>query len=266
VRTELLESPTGAVNRIAFTAAGPAAWCIWDIRPNGTELVRVTSAAVVADSHPTWSPDRLKIAFERYSLYVINANGTNERRLTWAADMAPAWSPDGTRIAFTRLVNAQPHIFVMNATGGGIRRLTRTAMEDYAAWSPDSQKIAYQSTEGNGDWNIYTMNADGSNRRRRTAHLAQDEHPSWSADGLEIIFDSNRAGNINDIYKLTLSTGRLTRLTQSDNLETQADWSPDGSRIAFISGGPYSQGLYTMNPDGTGVRLVRGGELAWPDW
>ena len=64
----------------------------------------------VPDSHPTWSPDGMQIAFSRQEfhgnvqIYVMNADGSGQTRLltaTYPRDAHPAWSPNGTRIAFS---------------------------------------------------------------------------------------------------------------------------------------------------------------------
>src|SRR5581483_4213871 len=64
--------------------------------------------ALAAPAHATTPGTNGKIAFTsdrdgRYQLYVMNADGTGQSRLTTDAgnDAGPAWSPDGTKIAFT---------------------------------------------------------------------------------------------------------------------------------------------------------------------
>ncbi len=68
----------------------------------------------------------------------------------------------------------------MDAGGGGnVRRLTDNPAKDWgAAWSPDGAQIAFAS-ERDGNWEIYTMNADGSQPRRLTKNEAQDIDPAW---------------------------------------------------------------------------------------
>ena len=99
------------------------------------------------DEYPSWSPDGTKIAFAsdrdgNYEIYVMNADGTHQTRLTnnAAYDMSPAWSPDGTRIAFDTQRDHFPpaevgigpefEIHVMNSDGSGDERLTNNNVED----------------------------------------------------------------------------------------------------------------------------------------
>src|SRR5207247_4290522 len=91
----------------------------------GTALAKVVENA----REPTWSPDGAKIAYVANrdglisSIYVANADGTNETRLTNGypgSDDQPAWSPDGTRIAFwTNQGAIGLRIGIVNADGTG---------------------------------------------------------------------------------------------------------------------------------------------------
>jgi Tol biopolymer transport system component len=84
-----------------------------------------------------WSPDSAKIAFVRVKedqdetiesdVYVVNADGSERRRLPSAADenLEPTWSPDGRSIAFTCAL-PRLEICVINWDGSGFRRLTAT--------------------------------------------------------------------------------------------------------------------------------------------
>ena len=92
-------------------------------------------------------------------------------RLTYndALDQTPVWSPDGERIAFVSGGNLNSDIYVMNADGSGITRLTHNKADDLSdwslspAWSPDGERIAFYSGR-----DIYVMNADGSGITRLT--------------------------------------------------------------------------------------------------
>ena len=89
------------------------------------------------DSMPDFSPDGRRIVFtsnrdQQAEIYVMNANGSGQKRLTRRAgdDWAPDFSPDGTRIAFTQLPGT---IWTMNADGTGLKKLTTGVDAD---WRP----------------------------------------------------------------------------------------------------------------------------------
>jgi len=76
---------------------------------------------------------------------------------------------------------------MMNADGSGLQRLT-TYGGEYPVWSPGGTRIAFGSAR-DGNYEIYIMNADGTNQIRLTDHPAYDMSPGWSPDGKHIIFD-----------------------------------------------------------------------------
>jgi len=92
-------------------------------------------------------------------------------------------------------------------------------------------KIAFAS-QRDGNWEIYAMNADGTNSIRLTQHSADDMYPSWSPDGRKIAFASMRDGNW-EIYVINANGTNLTNLTKHPSYDTNPSWSPRGTKIAF---------------------------------
>ena len=74
----------------------------------------------------------------------------------------PMYSPDGMKLAFISTHDGDPEIFVMNADGSGLKKLTdNTAVDAAPSWSPDGGKIVFTS-DRSGSFELYRMNADGS--------------------------------------------------------------------------------------------------------
>jgi Tol biopolymer transport system component len=194
-----------------------------------------------------------------FDFYVMNANGSKQRRLTTPARTfsLPAWSPDGRRIAFESGPGAcildfhyvggrnagtgDVDISVANADGSGLRRLTRGPGVDCApVWSPDGRKIAFQRSlvrrEGDkvvgADYDIYVINADGSGERNLTGD-ALSVRPMWSPDGQKIAFWSGPDGN-GGIYVMNADGGERRMLARNHALVA---WSPDGRKILLGRGG-----------------------------
>ena len=113
---------------------------------------RLTHSASDNDRFPTWSPDGRHIAFsswrdgDDYEIYVMEADGSNPRRLTTDSGFSPTWSPDGRYIAFSSWRDGYSEIYVMDADGSNPRRLTDRSGDNYSpTWSPDGRYIAFSS-------------------------------------------------------------------------------------------------------------------------
>ena len=96
-------------------------------------------------SAPVWSPRGDKIAFVRsrngrYSIGVMNIDGSNERQLTESyLDESPTWSPNGRVILFSRETkgrNGYNEIWSVDLTGQNVQRINTPGKSSDPAWSP----------------------------------------------------------------------------------------------------------------------------------
>jgi Tol biopolymer transport system component len=199
-----------------------------------------------APSFPAWSPDAQSIAFiaardGHPDVWLIDADGTNERRLT-REDVVPgplAWSRDGARLAFTAEHDGAPWVHVIDVRGGSAAPLTEGVGP---SWSPDGARIAF----GSGRWGtgeIYSIASDGTDPRRLTTtsssvlREAWSWWPAWAPDGSRIAFQSNRGGTI-DVFVMNADGTDPTNLTDNASLDSfQPAWSPDGQRLTFTARG-----------------------------
>ena len=115
----------------------------------------------------------------------------------------------------------------------------------HAAFPGTNGKIAF-----NVNFQIYTINPDGTGQTRITNDPASDVEAVWSPDGTKIAFETNRDGNY-EIYTMNADGTNQTRLTNSPGGDSYAAWSPDGTKIAFETARNGSLEIYTMNADGT---------------
>lgn len=123
-------SPDG--NRIAFMSTRDGGTShIFVINADGTGLAEISKVAGSAEGDPSWSADGRHIAFARVAaspgIWFVDPDGSNPVQVTTSgADAFPSWSPDGTRIVFMSLRDGPGDLYVVNADGTNLQRLTTT--------------------------------------------------------------------------------------------------------------------------------------------
>jgi Tol biopolymer transport system component len=117
-----------------------------------------------------------------------------------------------------------------------------------------ARRIAFQSKR-DGNYEIYTSDAEGKDVKNLTMHPGHDGEPAWSPDHTRIAFDSDRNGGF-DIYVMNADGSGLAQVTTEPALDGYPAWSPDGTRIAFTSFRDGNSEIYVMNADGTGARKL----------
>jgi hypothetical protein len=168
-------------------------------------------------------------------------------------DVACGPSP---QIVFVKRSAHGDEIFAGKTTGVTTQLTNNNAEDSEPSFSPDGTRIAF-TTNRNGNWEIYVMNADGSGQMRLTNHPATDMNPEWSPDGMRIAFRSDRDGNGNEeIYAMNADGSNVVRLTTNSSFDGKPSWSPDGARIAFVSNRSGRNEIHVMNADGSNVKRI----------
>ena len=184
-------------------------------------------------------------------IYLINVNGTDERRLTThpSQDLEPSFSPDGKKIAFTTNRDGKISIYKMNVDGSNQTSIASALQyAQQPAWSPDGTKIAFRYKDSNSS-GIATINSEGGKFTRLVIEPLGGRvpgAPSWSPDGSQLTFMTNRDGNW-EIYKMNSDGTSQENITNNSSDDQEPEWSPDGKKISFTSNRSGNFEIYSFN-------------------
>jgi len=125
----------------------------------------------------------------------------------------------------------------------------------YPRWSKDRKRILYQS-DRSGKWQLFVMNADGSEPKALTTGDANDNFPDWSPDNEHVAFVSDREGN-EEIYVMAMDGSGLVNLSSNPARDIHPYWAPDGKHLLFNSTRDVGRfQIYEVAADGTGLRRL----------
>jgi Tol biopolymer transport system component len=169
-----------------------------------------------------------------------------------------AWSPLAS-IRLFRVAILVACLVLASAQGAlsasPIQQLTNdTASDVRPVWSRDATRVAFQSNRGRL-YQVYVMDADGSNERRLSAEGVDDRHPSWNQAGTTIAVDSGNE-TVREIWTIDVASGARTQVTQLGSIATFPSWSPDGARLSFYA---YRSGvldLWSVGVNGSDPRQL----------
>jgi len=220
--------------------------------------------------NPAWSPDGKQVVYQKVD---FTARPQNQPLYSWDPDMDvqytdvfPRFSRDG-KLAISDIKNlanvATASISVMNADGSGKKMVfsDKSGAAFVPTWSPDGQWIAF----GFGGFfgarettpaKLMMVRADGSQQSKDlTKGLPNSGFPTWSPDGKRIIYRVWGAGEYG-LRVLNLDDGSIKTLTTE--LDNFPAYSPTGDLITFTrrDAKTLDYDIFTMRPDGTGVRQL----------
>lgn len=165
------------------------------------------------------------------------------------------------------------HIFTLDLASGRISQLTsgRNHHDQHPKWSPDSRRISFVSSRA-GNFDLYVMNADGTNVTRLTDDPANDFDPIWMPDGQSLIFSSERDSR-SDLYRVWLNDRHVDRLTNHFvGRAIMPNVSPDGKSVAFAAQTLQRLQFWEFQihvldlASGKTRALDNSGGACWPSW
>jgi TolB protein len=207
-------SPDGKL--IAFSSTRGGNWNLYVMDADGSNVTQITSGPS-QDLHPSFSPDGTRLVYcsmgprgTQWELWIVNLQ-TNEKKMV-GVGLFPSWSAqkDKDLIAFQRARQRGSRwfsIWTMTVINGEAHAVTEVAVSGNAAlvcpaWSPDGQRIAFSTIvspshidgrKPQGQQDVWTVNADGTDRHRLTDGNGINASPFWGVDG-SVYFISDRGG------------------------------------------------------------------------
>jgi TolB protein len=189
---------------------------------------------------PNWTPDGASLIF--------NSNGRLHRIPVAGGRPEPidtgfatrnnndhGISPDGTLLAISDQSQEERRslIYVVPAGGGLPRRITKNSPSYWHGWSPDGKTLAFCG-QRNGEFDVYTISADGGEETRLTTAKGLDDGPEYSPDGKYIYFNSDRTGRM-QIWRMRPDGMDQEQITFDDFNNWFPHISPDGKHMVFLT-------------------------------
>lgn len=184
-------------------------------------------------------------AFGIYQMRVSGSAGLLPVLVDNASNIQAVLSPDRTRVAFSSNRATNYDLYLVDADGRNLQRLTANpGNEGEPAWTPDGKRIVYTATTG-ATTQIANISVDGSDNRQLTMGPSRNQSPTVSADGRTVGFVSTRDGN-QEIYTMSLDGSNQRRLTKSPARDSNPRFFPSGELLYVTERGGKSKGSRVM--------------------
>lgn len=252
-------SPDG--HRLLFARHDSGGMHVWqyllETRAPGTAARRLTDRKE-PEYNGAFSPDGTRILFAAITLSgtqgnldiaAINADGGGLKTVFAGTGPLshqdwPSWSPDGRRFAFSSTHEGNQEIYIAEADGTKLVRLTNhPGIDAHPCWSPDGRTIAF-ATDRWGGLELATVQADGTGVVRLTRSRGLDDDPAYSPDGHRLAFVSNRDGQF-EVYVSASDGSGPINVSRHPLRDTFPTWTPDGRGVTFVSDRDGGADLYT---------------------
>jgi len=237
---------------------------VFMVDEDGSHERRITDPNETNDA-PAWAPDGWHVLLARLNgvrgIYIVNPDGADLRQMTapppgWV-DYGPQALGDGV-VFFRNDTAGRSMIYRVNVDGTGLTRLSSGLSDLNVRPSPNADFIVFRR-----DNDIYRRDLRQGTETRLTNTPKQYKGVGGiSPDGTTILFTRIDPGRFEQIFVMNVDGTHTKRISRGNYYDFLPRWSPDGTRIAFSSSRDETNGVYTMNADGSDVRDVSRTPLA----
>lgn len=220
---------------------GPGEIYVSDFDGDNAQSVTHDSAIVSA---PSWIPGRLALVYNSYyrnnpDIYFHDL-ATGQRKTIaryGGSNISPAASPDGSKVAMILSKAGSPNIYVANADGSDLKRLTTGDEDSSPCWSPDGKWICFATKIRERRALAKVPAGGGAIQVLRTVGAANPTEPDWSPDGKWIAFTRQAGGFEICVMPADGSAAPVILVPGED-----PSWSPNSRTLVFTrrSGGRYT--------------------------
>lgn len=258
---------------------------IYRVGADGLGFSRLTNAPESNDRSPVLSHDGSRIAWEReistasgdftaVEIWTMNVDGSDAKVAVrnGSFNRSPSWGPSGDIVFSSRLTGSDQIYRLAPGASEPVRLTTGGAADQYPRFSPDGQRIVFQSNRSL-DFDIYIMNSDGSGVTNLTQLGGDDRFPTWTPDGGRVVW-TRFDGDVNgfDLYSIPAVGGAATPVVATEFNELAPSVSPDGASVVYQTDRSPPFGLYIAPLSGGAGRPLRpdnvtaGGSDLGPWW
>ncbi len=224
-----------------------------------------------------WSPDGTQLAYVSFEerggvskpVVYVHALASGKRFIVAnerGSNSAPAWSPDGKRLAVVLTRDGNSQVYLANADGSGLKRLTRSSdIDTEPTFTPDGKFVYFTSNRG-GSAQIYRVSVDGGDAQRVTFSGPFNARPQVSPDGKTMAFVARRDKHFR-IGVMDLSTMQDTLVSEGPK-DDSPSFAPNSKWVIYSSRVGERNVLSAVSIDGKlRTRLsADGSEIKGPAW
>jgi len=226
-------------------------WVAPERDSNGARQISFGTAKI--DEGAVWTPDG-RIVYESrtgdsINIWIMDADGGNQKQLTFDNGRTPDVSPDGRYIVFRSNRSITPHIYRMEMDGSNLKQLTDGTGEFGPRMTPDG-KWVYFSSRSSGNLTVWRASIDGG----KITQII--DHPSYGADfspdgkWLGCIYWSGQEDAPRTVAIIPFEGGQPVKLFDLPGANPFARWAPDGRALIYVDTRGDVSNLWTRAIDG----------------